>query len=146
MRNMDIKKIYQEILIENSRDKSNVKSIDANYIERGHNPSCGDDLTLLVKIEDDLIKDASYLGSGCAISTASMNILINLIKNKKIKETKKILNTFFKMMNENKEFDVLEDANILMFTNNMPARVKCTTLSWHSLKVILDKYDKKGEI
>lgn len=139
---MDIRNIYQEVLLENSRDKTNLKEIDANYVERGHNPSCGDDITLLVKLENDKIVSASYLGVGCAISTASTNILINLIKGKKISEVKNILSNFFSMMSQNKEYDNLEEANILKFTSDMPARIKCATLSWHSLKVVIEKVEK----
>lgn len=142
---MDIRNIYQEVLLENSRDKTNVKEINANYIERGHNPSCGDDITLLLDIEDNKIKDISYLGQGCAISTASTNMLINLIKGKNIKEAENILKKFFSMMRENKEYEELEEVNILRFTNDMPARIKCTTLSWHSLEVILNKLKEKNE-
>ena len=116
------------------------------YVERGHNPNCGDDLTLELKVENDVIVDAAFIGSGCAISTASMAMLIDLIKGKTLEEAKEKVDIFFKMMSidENKEkltkeeMKKLGDAVLLEYVAKMPARVKCATLSWHSLKVIVE--------
>jgi len=117
-------------------------------VERGHNPNCGDDLTLEVKVnEDNVIEDAAFIGTGCAISTASMAMLIDLIKGKTMKEAEEKVNLFFKMMDisedkeklTSEEMKKLGDAVLLEYVAKMPARVKCATLSWHSLKVIVDK-------
>lgn len=142
-----INKIYQQIILDYSRDKSNKKEISANYIERGHNPNCGDDITILVKEENGIFKDVSFLGEGCAISTASTNILISMIKGEKIEKIDEIINEFFEMMRkeniEENEYDNLNDAKLLHLTHNMPARIKCATLPWHSIKIIIEKI--KGE-
>lgn len=142
---MDINKLYQQTILEYSNRKDLKKEIDnPTDIQRGHNPSCGDDLTLVVKIKDELIEDASFIGSGCAISSASSAMLVELIKGKSLDETKKLLDIFFKMMYGEElsslEEDMLEEAKLLEITKDMPARIKCSTLSWHSLKIIIDKY------
>lgn len=142
---MDINKLYQQTILEYSNRKDLKKEIDnPTDIQRGHNPSCGDDLTLVVKIKDELIEDASFIGSGCAISSASSAMLVELIKGKSLDETKKLLDVFFKMMYGEElsslEEDMLEEAKLLEITKDIPARIKCSTLSWHSLKIIIDKY------
>lgn len=147
---MDLEKLYQSTILEYSRDKSNKKDLkNANLVERGHNPSCGDDLSLLVEIDDDIIKDASFLGNGCAISTASCNMLIEQIKGISLDEAERKLEIFFKMISGDDqtedELDEIEDARILEFVSTMPARVKCASLSWHSLKVIINKTKKQEE-
>lgn len=144
---MDLERIYQQTILEYSRRKElNHEMENPTYVERGHNPNCGDDLTLELKVEDDVIVDAAFIGSGCAISTASMAMLIDLIKGKTLEEAKEKVDIFFKMMNidENKEkltkdeMKKLGDAVLLEYVAKMPARVKCATLSWHSLKVIVE--------
>lgn len=148
---MDLERIYQQTILEYSRRKElNHEMDNPTYVERGHNPNCGDDLTLELKVEDDVIVDAAFIGSGCAISTASMAMLIDLIKGKTLEEAKEKVDIFFKMMSidENKEkltkeeMKKLGDAVLLEYVAKMPARVKCATLSWHSLKVIVENKKK----
>ncbi len=140
--------MYTEILLDHSRNKANAREMDSpDYMERGHNPNCGDDLTLLVKMEGDVIKDASFVGFGCAISTASMSIMIDLVKGKNIHEAKELCDIYLamikgKVLTEEQE-ELLGDAIIFESLSNMPARVKCGTLGWHCLKVIVDKGDKE---
>lgn len=144
---MDLERIYQQTILEYSRRKElNHEMENPTYVERGHNPNCGDDLTLELKVENNIIVDAAFIGSGCAISTASMAMLIDLIKGKTLEEAKEKVDIFFKMMSidENKEkltkeeMKKLGDAVLLEYVAKMPARVKCATLSWHSLKVIVE--------
>ncbi len=140
----NIDTVYQQIILEYSRKKENCRELtDDIKIERGHNPSCGDDLTLLVKEKDGIIEDASFLGKGCAVSTASTNMLIELIKGKSVEEAKEKVQIFFKMMNgkdvAEEEKEKLGDAQILEYFAAMPARVKCATLSWHSAQVLLEQ-------
>ena len=100
-------------------------------------------MTLELKLNGDKIADASFLGNGCAISTASTAMLIDLIKGKTISEAEEKVNLFFKMMKENEltseERKKLGDVVLMEYVSKMPARVKCATLSWHSLKVMVDK-------
>ncbi|MBP6125679.1 MAG: SUF system NifU family Fe-S cluster assembly protein [Leptotrichiaceae bacterium] len=141
---MNLEKIYQQTILEYSNRKDLKREIEnPTYIERGHNPNCGDDLTLELKLNGDKIADASFLGNGCAISTASTAMLIDLIKGKTISEAEEKVNLFFKMMKENEltseERKKLGDVVLMEYVSKMPARVKCATLSWHSLKVMVDK-------
>ena len=145
---MNLEKIYQQTILEYSNRRELKKEIEEpTYIERGHNPKCGDDLTLEVKLNGDVIEDAAFLGSGCAISSASTAMLIDLIKGKTMAEAEEKVNLFFKMMKQeekltSEESKKLGDAVLMEYVANMPARVKCATLSWHSLRVITEKYEK----
>ena len=145
---MNLEKIYQQTILEYSNRRELKKEIEEpTNIERGHNPNCGDDLTLEVKLNGDIIEDAAFLGSGCAISSASTAMLIDLIKGKTMAEAEEKVNLFFKMMKQeekltSEESKKLGDAVLMEYVANMPARVKCATLSWHSLRVITEKYEK----
>ncbi len=136
--------MYTEILLDHSRNKANLREMESpDYMERGHNPNCGDDLTLLVKMEGNIIQDASFVGFGCAISTASISIMIDLVKGKSIGEAKELCDTYLAMiqgeeLTEEQE-EMLGDAVIFESLSDMPARVKCGTLGWRCLKVIVDR-------
>ena len=146
---MNLEKLYQQTILEYSNRKDLKREMDSpTYIERGHNPNCGDDLTLEIKLNsDNIIEDAAFLGNGCAISSASTAMLIDLIKGKSIEEAKEKTDIFFKMMGQKEklnsdEMKKLGDAVLMEYVANMPARIKCATLSWHSLKVIIDKNEE----
>ena len=143
---MNLEKIYQQTILEYSNRRDLRKEMEEpTYIERGHNPNCGDDLTLEIKLKEDKIEDASFLGNGCAISSASTAMLIDLIKGKTVAEAEEKVNLFFKMMSLEEggltleESRKLGDAVLMEYVAKMPARVKCATLSWHSMKVIIEK-------
>ena len=147
---MNLEKLYQQTILEYSNRKDLKREIEEpTFIERGHNPNCGDDLTLEVKLDkDDIIEDAAFLGNGCAISSASTAMLIDLIKGKKLEEAKEKVDLFFKMMGQkeklnSEEMKKLGDAVLMEYVANMPARIKCATLSWHSMKVIIEKKEEK---
>lgn len=115
----------------------------ANISEHGHNPSCGDDITLQADIQDGVVKDAAYTGHGCAISQASADIMIDLIKGKSVEEALRLVDLFLDMIKreitDDDELEELEDAIALKNISNMPARVKCAVLAWHTLKAALEK-------
>ena len=148
---MDLNLIYTQLIMEHNKSNHNKKPLmNPDISERGHNPSCGDDITLELKIEDDTIADASFTGVGCAISQASASIMIDLLKGRKIKEALDLVETFLAMIKkeitDEKELEQLEearleDARALQNISNMPARVKCAVLSWHTLKEALTKHE-----
>lgn len=143
---MNIDQIYQETILEYSNRKDLKYELqNPDFAERGHNSNCGDDLTLLAKIDNDIIQDISFIGSGCAISSASTAMLIDLIKGESVEAAKEKLDIFFKMMKQEhvaeKELEKLGDAALLESAAKLPARIKCATLSWHTLNVIFKKYD-----
>lgn len=136
---MDLSTIYTQLIMEHNRSAHNRKQLeDPDLSERGHNPSCGDDITLDIKLEDGIIKDASFHGHGCAISQASTSIMIDLIRDKKVKDALNLVEIFIGMIKkeitDEKELEMLEDAVAFQNISNMPARVKCAVLAWHTLK------------
>lgn len=141
---MSLNEIYTELIRYHNKNPRNRKDIsNATIKERGHNPSCGDDITLQIKTDGDVVIDAGFTGVGCAISQASTSMMIDLIKGKKIEEIDSILDTFLGMIrkdiDDESKLSVLGDAVYLKNISNMPARVKCGVLPWHSLKIALEK-------
>jgi len=139
---LDIREIYTEIITEESRNTKNKRYLSCpTHEEKGHNPSCGDEITLQLEIENGIIKDASYVGIGCAISQASTSLMIDLVRGKSLEESKELCETFLAMITEGLEGDELKklkDAIALQNISTMPARVKCAVLAWHTLKNIID--------
>ena len=136
---MDLNSIYTQLIMEHNKSSHNRKSLESPDVsERGHNPSCGDDITLELKIEDNIIKDAAYSGVGCAISQASTSIMIDLIKDRTVNEALKLVEKFLSMIKkeitDDEELENLEDAIAFQNISNMPARVKCAVLAWHTLR------------
>lgn len=141
---MELKQIYTELIREHSANKFNKRPLeDKTHSELGHNPSCGDEISLNLKIEDGIIKDASYEGIGCAISQASASMMIDDIKGKTVEEAKELAETFIGMIKgevtDEEELEQLEDAIALQNISVLPARVKCAVLAWHTLSEIVKK-------
>ena len=140
----DLTDVYNELIMEHSMNSYNKKELeDANYSEIGHNPNCGDEITLQLKVNNNIIEDMAFSGHGCAISQASTSIMIDTLKGKTIEEAKEIVKTFIDMikretLNE-EELKKLEDAIAFRNVANMPARVKCALLAWHTLEDILNR-------
>jgi nitrogen fixation NifU-like protein len=139
---MDLDSVYTELIMEHNKNSRNKHSLDdADLSEHGHNPSCGDDITLELKFDGDIISEAAFTGSGCAISQASTSIMIDLIKGKSIEEALELVETFIAMIKKDiedqQELRKLKDAMALKNISNMPARVKCAVLSWHTLNEAL---------
>lgn len=136
---MDLNSIYSQLIMEHNKSSHNKKVIENPTVsERGHNPSCGDDITLDLRIEDNIIQDAAYSGVGCAISQASTSIMIDLIRGQSVEDALNIVDTFISMIKkeirDDEELEALEDAIVFKNISNMPARVKCAVLAWHTLK------------
>ena len=147
---MDLNKIYTQLIMEHNRSGHNKGNLEnPDYLERGHNPSCGDDISLEVKFDGDIIVDAVYNGVGCAISQASTSMMIDLIKGKSINEALKDIELFMAMIKkevmDDEELEELGDAFVLKNISNMPARVKCAILAWHTLNEIIKKRQNKEE-
>ena len=134
---MTLDDIYTELIAEHSRNPEHRHKLESPTItERGHNPSCGDEITLEIIVEDGKIKDAAFNGVGCAISQASTDMMIDLLKGKSTDEAKRLAELFIAMIKgevvDDNELEDLEDAAALKNIANMPARVKCATLAWHT--------------
>lgn len=136
---MDINTIYTQIIMEHNKNSHNKRSLEEPDItEKGHNPSCGDDIDLQLKINGNIIEDASFTGVGCAISQASTSIMIDLIKGRTIENALSLTDIFIAMIKseitDEAELEKLEDAIAFQNISTMPARVKCAVLAWHTLK------------
>ena len=144
----DLTDIYNDLIMEHSMNSYNKKELkDADYCEVGHNPNCGDEITLELKLNGDIIEDMAFSGYGCAISQASTSIMIDTLKGKTIEEAKEIVKTFIEMIKreitDEKELEKLEDAIAFRNVANMPARVKCALLAWHTIEDMLNKNNEK---
>ena len=136
--------IYTELIAEHSQSKENRRALENPSLkERGHNPTCGDDITLELEIADGKIKDAAFTGDGCAISQASTDMMIELLRGKKVDDAKRLAELFIAMIKgevtDDSELEELDEAAALKNISNMPARVKCATLAWHTLDTALAK-------
>ena len=136
--------LYTEVIGEHSRSPENKGTLDtATVRERGHNPSCGDEITLELEIADGVIANGAFTGVGCAISQASTDIMIDLLRGKTVEEAHRLAQLFTAMIKREVTDDVmleeLEEAVALKNISNMPARVKCAVLSWHTLEDILSE-------
>ena len=143
----DLNDVYNELIMEHSMNSYNKKKLEnADFCKIGHNPNCGDEITLQLKIDGDKIQDMAFSGHGCAISQASTSIMIDTLKGKTIEEAKEIIKTFIEMIKREtkseEELEKLEDAIAFKNVANMPARVKCALLAWHTIENILDKEGK----
>lgn len=146
---MKISQLYNQIIVENSREKSNRHPVEDKTVSlEGVNPSCGDDITLELRVKDGMIEDAGFVGDGCAISQASASIMIDLIKGKSVEEAKNLMRIFFGMIKgeitDDSQIEELDEAAALQGVSQMPARVKCAVLAWHTLEEALED-DKKEE-
>lgn len=142
---MDLNELYTEVVLAASRDMTNKRELDhADIHEHGHNPSCGDEITLAMK-GDKNIDDLAYTGTGCAISQASTSIMIDTVKGLPKEEALKLADDFLNMVRGEElsedEMDALGDAAIFENMKNLPARIKCATLPWYTLKYMLEKKD-----
>ena len=137
--------IYKQVIIENTKEKEHKKEIEGIGKE-GINPSCGDELKIFVKMNEDntIIEEISFTGRGCAISEASANIMAEILKGKTKEDAKKIITTFFDMIKLNetddeKLMEILGDAYAFKNISYMPSKVKCAFLSWKTLEKILEE-------
>ena len=145
--NERMKQLYQELILDHNKNPRNFKVLDpADREALGHNPLCGDKLKLFVNLdENDIITDIGFIGDGCAISKASASMMTTMVKGKTIAEAEELFHQFHDMSTG--KLDVDKDAHqlgklaIFAGVRDLPARVKCATLSWHTLHTALN--DKK---
>lgn len=139
---MDLRDLYQDIILDHGRHPRNLRAIEgASHHAHGHNPLCGDQLTLFIRIEDDRIIDVSFEGRGCAISTASASLMTEVLKDKTVAEAEALFRAFYAKVTGG-EAPVLaealeEDAERLEPLSGVkayPVRVKCATLPWRTLE------------
>ena len=149
---MNLKELYQEIILEHGKNPKNLRKTDGfNKDAKGNNPLCGDNVHVYLKLNGQkIVEDISFEGSGCAISMASASIMTDLIKGKSDNEAKEIIEDFLGMIKENPELKTKllkdDDKTKLMCLSGVkqyPMRVKCATLSWHTLVSAMENNGKQ---
>lgn len=138
----DLRELYQEVIVDHSRHPRNCcELVTANHQAEGFNRLCGDQLTLYLELENDIIKNISFQGTGCAISTASASLMTEYLKGKTQKEAEKNFADFHELLTAKQlSTDLLEKLGklkVLAGIREFPARVKCATLAWHTFHAAL---------
>jgi len=136
--------LYQEVILDHNRRPRNFRTIDQGRHAEGYNPLCGDRLTVYLKIDGDRIQDASFQGSGCAISKASASLMTDSIKGKTIAEAKALFERFQRLITRSAEEPVDDLGKLSVFAGirQYPTRVKCASLAWHTLRAAAEALDE----
>lgn len=137
--------LYQQVILDHNRNPKNFREIgNPTHSCHGINPLCGDDIFVYLDVDgDDVIKDVSFTGSGCAISKASTSMMTAFLKGKKVEEARVIFDEFHKMVlgefDPEKQENHLGKLKLFMGIREYPSRTKCASLAWHTLVGALDK-------
>ena len=131
----DLRELYQEVILDHNRSPRNFRPMpDADRVAEGYNPLCGDQLTLYVRLEHGIVADASFVGHGCAISTASASLMTEAVKGRSLQDAEALFQDFHALLTDvppaGRDFGKLE---VLAGVREFPVRVKCATLAWHTL-------------
>ena len=140
MSSADLRDLYQQVIMDHNKKPRNFREMDdANHLAHGNNPLCGDALVVFVKLDGDVIEDLSFQGSGCAISVASASLMTEALKGKTMAEAEHIYQQMHQQLT-GEEFDAtaLGKLEVLGGVKEFPARVKCATLSWHTMNAAMD--------
>ena len=140
--------LYQQVILDHNKKPKNFRKMeDATHFCQGFNPLCGDDYTVYLRVNDDnVIEDVSFMGSGCAISKASSSLMTAFVKGKTVDEVKTVFQEFHKMvlgeLDPEKEENHLGKLKLFVGIREFPSRIKCASLSWHSMVNALDKSEQ----
>jgi nitrogen fixation NifU-like protein len=142
----ELSDLYQEVILDHNKNPRNFREIEnADKTAEGHNPLCGDQLKLYLAMDDDCVKDVAFKGSGCAISKASASMMTQVVKGKTREQAEVLFDEFHRMvlgeMDEEQEENHLGKLKIFAGVREFPARVKCASLSWHTLHAALNNED-----
>lgn len=136
---MQLDNLYQEVILDHYKNPQN-KKLAREFDAQVHhvNPSCGDEITLNVTLDGDVIKSVTWEGVGCSISQASVSIMTDLVKGRNLEDAQKVSGAFMQLMQskgaEKGDEEILEDAVALAGVSQYPARIKCALLGWMALK------------
>ena len=138
----DLSELYQEILLEHNSKPRNFRKLEqATQSAEGYNPLCGDRITLYLNLENGVIADVAFQGSGCAISRASASMLTQSIKGQTVAKAQEIFQAFHQMLTEpgaELDYELLGDLETLSGVVAFPTRIKCAVLAWHTMQAALD--------
>ena len=147
----DLEDLYQEVVMDHNRRPRNFKKLEnAQRTAEGFNPLCGDQISLYLNVDDDgVIEDIGFEGAGCAISKATASMMTEAIKGKNVDKAEEIFEAFRHMLTrkpkEEYDYELLGDLEILQGVSQFPTRIKCATLSWHTLNSALDGKQPSGQ-
>jgi nitrogen fixation NifU-like protein len=136
----ELGELYQQVILDHNRKPRNFHKLgDANRTAEGFNPLCGDQIQLYVKLEDGCIRDIGFQGSGCAISRASASLMTSALKGKSAAEAEELFQRFHRLVTTDGETDPAALGKLAVFSGvrEFPARVKCASLAWHTLRAAL---------
>lgn len=138
----ELRELYQEFILDHGRNPRNCKVPEcSNHGGEGYNPLCGDQISLKIQVEDGVIKDIGFQGSGCAISTAAASTMTEAVMGKSLDEVKELFERFHSLVTggeEEPDFDKLGKLAVFSGVAEFPMRVKCATLAWHTLHNALE--------
>ncbi|MFN2493225.1 MAG: Fe-S cluster assembly sulfur transfer protein SufU [Pyrinomonadaceae bacterium] len=146
----ELSELYQQVILDHNKKPRNFQKLEtANHSAEGFNPLCGDQLTVYLNLEDDAVKEISFVGSGCAISKAAASMMTQAIKGKSKQQAEQLFTEFHEMVTGNMDEDNNEDAagsglgNLRVFAGvrEFPVRVKCATLAWHTMHAALNNQE-----
>lgn len=145
----DLRELYQQVILDHTKKPRNFQKLEgANRTAQGHNPLCGDDVTVYLRLEDDAIRSISFQGSGCAISKASASMMTDSVKGKTKAEAEALFKRFHDLVtvggDEGADPGELGKLAVFAGVREFPVRVKCATLAWHTLRAALE--GKEGTI
>jgi nitrogen fixation protein NifU and related proteins len=143
----DLRELYQQVILDHNKNPRNFHDMaDASRKVEGYNPLCGDHYTVFVKIDEGTISDVSFTGSGCAISKASASVMSSTVKGKTTGEAQSMFETFHKLVTGDMSgLSAADLGRLAAFSgvSEFPARVKCATLAWHTLRTAIEGQDEK---
>jgi nitrogen fixation NifU-like protein len=142
----DLRELYQEVILDHHKKPRNFRKIEnARHVE-GYNPLCGDKVTVYVKLDGDVVKDVSFQGSGCAISTASASMMTESLRGKTRAQAEAVFKSFHELITgrppEKSETPELGKLEVFSGVREFPLRVKCASLAWHTFQAALKGEDK----
>ena len=140
----ELSELYQQVILDHNKKPRNFRKVEtANHSAEGYNPLCGDHLTVYLDLENDLVKDVGFEGSGCAISKAAASMMTQAVKGKSKEHAENLFQQFHSMVTGELDTETEENSlgNLKIFAGvrEFPVRVKCATLPWHTLHAALNK-------
>jgi nitrogen fixation NifU-like protein len=143
----ELRELYQQVILDHNKSPRNFRKLEnANFEAEGYNPLCGDRIDVFIKLENDIIKDISFQGSGCAISKASASLMTSMLKGKSKAEAEELFNKFHDLitgkLGDNPSIEDLGKLAVFAGVKEFPARVKCASLAWHTMQSALSKEEK----
>lgn len=143
----ELSELYQQVILDHNKKPRNFRKLEtANHTAEGYNPLCGDHLTIYLHLENDLVQDLGFEGSGCAISKAAASMMTQAVKGKSKEQVEHLFNEFHSMvtgeLNEETEENNLGNLKIFAGVREFPVRVKCATLAWHTLHAALNNKEQ----